>query len=121
MTPSELNEIELVELPAHKVFEELGYETLDGKDVHSERNSYNDVILTSRLNDKIRKLNPNLPEIVYESTINKVKSLSNPTVIENNREFHDMLLAGVKVAYRHDDKTMHVVVQLIDFKNPYNI
>ena len=120
MTPSELNEIELVELPAHKVFEELGYETLDGKDVHSERNSYNDVILTSRLNDKIRKLNPNLPEIVYESTINKVKSLSNPTVIENNREFHDMLLAGVKVAYRHDDKTMHVVVQLIDFKNPQN-
>ncbi|MDI1495074.1 MAG: DEAD/DEAH box helicase [Cenarchaeum symbiont of Oopsacas minuta] len=120
MTPSELNEIELVELPAHKVFKELGYEVFDGKDVHSERDSYNDVILDSRLNNKIHNLNPNLPEIVYEHAINKVKSLSNPTTIENNREFHNMLLAGVRVAYQQDGKTVHTVIQLIDFKNPQN-
>jgi len=29
MTPSEMNEIELVELPAHRVFQELGYQTLE--------------------------------------------------------------------------------------------
>ena len=48
MTPSEMNEIELVELPAHQVFKELGYETLEGTDINSERNSYNEVILTPR-------------------------------------------------------------------------
>ena len=120
MISSELNEIDLVELPAHKVFKELGYEIFEGKDVHFERDSYNDVILTSRLDNKIRNLNPDLPEIVYEYTINKIKSLSNPTLIENNREFHNMLLAGVKVAYQQDGKTVHTVMHLIDFKNPQN-
>ena len=61
MTTSEMNEIELVELPAHRVFEELGYKTLEGKDVNSERDSYNDVILLARLERKIRELNPDLP------------------------------------------------------------
>ena len=50
MTLSELNELELVELPAHKVFKELGYDVFEGKDVHSERGLNNNVVLTSRLN-----------------------------------------------------------------------
>ena len=87
MSFSEMNEIELVELPAHRIFEELGYQTLEGTDVTSERQSYSDVILTTRLERKIRELNPDLPEIVYETTINQVKSLSNPSTIQNNQEF----------------------------------
>ena len=120
MTPSEMNEIELVELPAHRVFEELGYETLEGTDINSERNFYNDVILLTRLDRKIRELNPDLPEIVYETAINQVKSLSNPSIIENNREFHQMLLAGVKVPYQHEGQTKYYAVKLVDFENPQN-
>ena len=120
MTPSEMNEIELVELPAHQVFKELGYETLEGTDINSERNSYNEVILTPRLDKKIRELNPDLPEIVYETAINHVKSLSNPNQIQNNREFHEMLLAGVKVPYQHDDQTKYYAIKLVDFDNPEN-
>ena len=120
MTPSEMNEIELVELPAHKVFEELDYETLKGTDINSERNSYNDVILLTRLDRKIRELNPDLPEIVYETAINQIKSLSNPTIIENNREFHQMLLAGVKVPYQHEGQTKYYAIKLVDFENPQN-
>ena len=120
MTPSEMNEVELVELPAHRVFQELGYETLEGTDVNSERNSYNDVILVPRLDKKIRELNPNLPDIVYQTAINHVKSLSNPTIIENNREFHQMLLAGVKVPYQYEGQTKYYAVRLVDFENPQN-
>ena len=120
MTPSELNEIELVELPAHQVFAELGYEILEGTDLNSERNSYNEIILVPRLEQKIRELNPNLPEIVYETAINQVKSLSNPTLIENNREFYEMLLAGVKVPYQHQGNTKYYAVKLVDFENPQN-
>ena len=120
MTPSEMNEIELVELPAHKVFEELGYEILEGTDLNSERNSYNEIILVPRLEQKIRELNPNLPEIVYETAINQVKSLSSPTLIENNREFYEMLLAGVKVPYQHEGNTKYYAVKLVDFENPQN-
>ena len=120
MTPSEMNEIELVELPAHQVFAELGYETLEGTDINSERNSYNEVILTPRLDKKIRELNPDLPEIVYETATNHVKSLSNPNQIQNNREFHEMLLAGVKVPYQHEDQTKYYAIKLVDFENPEN-
>jgi type I restriction enzyme R subunit len=120
MTPSEMNEIELVELPAHQVFKELGYETLEGTDLNSERKSYNDVILISRLEQKIRELNPDLPDIVYETAINHVKSLSNPNLIQNNQEFHEMLLAGVKVPYRHEDQTKYYAIRLVDFENSEN-
>ena len=120
MSFSEMNEIELVELPAHRVFEELGYQKLEGTDVHSERQSYNDVILTTRLERKIRELNPDLPEIVYETTINQVKSLSNPSTIQNNQEFHQMLLAGVKVPYQSEGQTKYYAVRLVDFENPQN-
>ena len=120
MTPSEMNEIELVELPAHQVFKELGYETLEGTDINSERKSYNDVILIPRLDKKIRELNPDLPEIVYETAINHVKSLSNPNQIQNNREFHEMLLAGVKVPYQYEDQTKYYAIKLVDFENPEN-
>ena len=120
MTPSELNEIELVELPAHNTFAKMGYETLEGKDVNSERNSYNEVILIPRLDRKIRALNPDLPETVYEIAINQIKSLTNPTLIENNREFHQMLLAGVKVPYQNDGQTRYHAIKLVDFENPQN-
>ena len=115
-----MNEIELVELPAHRVFEELSYQTLVGADVNSERNSYNDVILLGRLERKIRELNPDLPEIVYETTISQVKSLSNPTHIANNREFHQMLLAGVKVPYQDNGQTRYYAIRLVDFESPQN-
>ena len=122
MTPSEMNEIELVELPAHKIFSKLGYETLQGTDLNAERDAYNDVILESRLNKKLRELNPGLPDAVYDIAISRVKSLSNPTIIQNNREFHQMLLSGVTVSHKQQENQTrnHYAVKLIDFNNPEN-
>lgn len=120
MTPSELNEIELVEYPAHQMFAKLGYEILKGTDLKEERKNYNDVLLIDRLYKKIRQLNPGLPETVYITTINQVKSLANTTTIENNREFHQMLLAGVKVSSQSEGQTKYYAVKLIDFDVPSN-
>ena len=120
MTPSELNEIELVEIPAHQTFKELGYETLEGTDLNEERQNYNDVLLLDRLGTKIRQLNPDLPEIVYTTALNQIKSLTNPTTIENNREFHQMLLAGVKVPFQSEGQTKYYAVKLVDFEKPDN-
>ena len=105
MTPSEMNEIELVEKKAHDRFKELGYETLEGRDIKQERENYNDVLLLARLGTKIRQLNPDLPEIVYTTALNQVQSLTNPTSIEYNREFHQLLLAGVKVPFQSEGHT----------------
>ena len=120
MTPSELNELELVELPAHQRFKELGYETLEGTELNNERENYNDVLLIDRLDAKIRQLNPDLPEIVYTTAINQIKSLNNTTTIENNREFHQMLLAGVRVPFQSEGQTRYYAIKLVDFDEPDN-
>ena len=112
-------EDELVETPAHERFEELGYETLVGKELNSER-EVSDAILTSRLDRKIRELNPDLPENVYQSAISKVISLRNSTVMENNQEFQEMLLAGIKVVHQGEKRKEPYSVKLIDFETTTN-
>ena len=119
MSPVDRLEDDLVETPTHEIFKDLGYETLLGSELNSERD-VSDAILTSRLDKKIRELNPDLPEIVYTTALNQIKSLTNPTTIENNREFHQMLLAGVKVPFQSEGQTKYYAVRLVDFENPQN-
>ncbi|KEQ56394.1 Putative type-1 restriction enzyme MjaXP R protein [Marine Group I thaumarchaeote SCGC AAA799-N04] len=124
MTPSELNEEQLVEKPAHRTFEELGYETLYGPELHpgmeKEERTLHEVLLLERLRTKLEELNPDLPSNVYDIAIRQIQGLSQPSLIENNREFHHMLLAGVKVPYTKDGKTQYFALKLIDYKNTKN-
>ncbi|MFI5241235.1 MAG: type I restriction endonuclease, partial [Microgenomates group bacterium] len=116
MTPTELNEIKLVEIPAQRTFQELGYETLLGPSIHpgmpdAERNSLYEVLLKARLRKKLAQLNPNLPENVYDIAIKQLEGLSEPTLLENNRQLHQMLLAGVKVPYQEFGKTKYYAIK----------
>jgi len=120
MSPSELNEEQLVEKPAERTFTELGYETIYGPSIHpgtenQERESLNDVLLHARLRRKLVEINPGLPNEVYDLAIQKIEGISKPTLIETNREFHQLLLSGVKVAYQKDGKTEYTILKLIDF------
>jgi len=122
MTPSEMNEEQLVEKPAERTFAELGYETIYGPEIHpgtakAERESYYDVLLKGRLRTKLVQLNPDLPNDVYDIAIQQIESLSQPVLIENNREFHQMLLSGIKVPYQKDGKTEFYALKLVDFDN----
>jgi type I restriction enzyme R subunit len=123
MTPTELSEVKLVEIPAQKVFEELGYEILLGPSIHpgtpsSERDSLSEVLLKVRLRTKLAQLNPDLPENVYDIAIKQLEGLSEPTLLENNRQFYQMLLAGIKVPYQEQGKTRYYALKLIDFDDP---
>ena len=119
MSPVDRLEDDQVETPAHEIFKDLGYETLLGSELNSER-EVSDAILTSRLDKKIRELNPDLPEIVYQTAVSKVISLRNTTVMENNQEFQEMLLAGVKVVHQGEKRKEPYAVKLIDFETATN-
>ena len=119
MSPVDRLEDDLVETPAHEIFKDLGYEALLGSELNSERD-VSDAILTSRLDKKIRELNPDLPETVYQTAVSKVKSLRNHTVMENNQEFQEMLLAGVKVVHQGEKRKEPYAVKLIDFEKATN-
>jgi type I restriction enzyme R subunit len=68
-----------------------------------ERESFQDVVLVDRLRAAIARLNPNLPEEAREDALRKVLRPDLPTVIQNNRAFHQRLRDGVEVEYRRED------------------
>ncbi|MCS7468514.1 type I restriction endonuclease subunit R [Stieleria sp. ICT_E10.1] len=97
-----------VELAALEWLSEIGFETAHGSTIapdgdSPERESFQDVILVDRLRSAIAKLNPNLPEEAREDALRKVLRPDLPTVIQNNRAFHQRLRDGVEVEYRRED------------------
>ena len=105
---------------------DLGYTVLHGSDIapdtpDAERSSYNEVILTRRLQGAVTRLNPNIPIETQEEAVRKVLNPDSPALVQNNRAFHQMLVDGVEVEYRQADRTIRGDrVWLIDFDTPEN-
>ena len=106
-------------------FQETGWEFAHGPDIapdssSSERTDYREVVLKDRLHDAIAKLNPQLPEIAVEEVVHTISNSSHPNLAKSNREFHALLINGVKVEYNTDDGRETVYAEVIDFHNPDN-
>lgn len=105
---------------------ELGYTVLHGPDIapdtpDAERSTYNEVILTRRLQDAVGRLNPNIPSDAQEEAVRKVLNPDSHTLVQNNRAFHLILTDGIEVEYRQPDGTIRGErVRLIDFDTPEN-
>ena len=105
-------------------FRELGYALeqalqLAPDESAAERDSFADVVLAGRLRDAITRLNPAISDDAREEAFRKLLRHDAPSLIGNNRAFHQMLRDGVTVEYRRDDGSIagdHV--RLIDFDNP---
>ena len=103
----------------------LGYQYLYGPDVapdgiHPERNSYEDVILSDRLEKAVRAINPTIPLSAQEEALKEIRRIHSPELLNNNETFHRMLTEGVKVSYQKDGHQRGDLVWLIDFENPEN-
>ncbi len=112
-----------VEDAALSWFRELGFNTTPGLESApgepaEERTSFRDVILEGRLRSAIERLNPAIPSDAREEALRKLLRHDAPSLIGNNRAFHQMLRDGVFVEYRREDGSIagdHV--RLIDFDN----
>ena len=115
-----------IEEAALEWFTELGYTILHGPDIapdtpNAERSSYNEVILTRRLQEAVARLNPEIPTDAQEEAIRKILNPDSPALVQNNRAFHQMLVDGIEVEYRQSDGTIRGDrVRLIDFDTPKN-
>jgi type I restriction enzyme R subunit len=104
----------------------LGYEVLSGLaiapgETAAERSDYKQVFLFDRLQTKLEDLNPKIPLEGLEEALRKLRLVSHPTLIENNRAFHRLLVEGVDVEFRNSEgQIVHDKVWLIDFANPEN-
>ena len=115
MTESEVEEAAL------SWFKDLGYAVAFGSDVApgepaAERNNFGEVVLLTRLQTAIRRLNPTMPESAREEAWRKVMLLATPSLVQTNRAFHRMLRDGVDVEYpRPDGSIKGDKARLLDF------
>ncbi|MGV4477923.1 type I restriction endonuclease subunit R [Ornithobacterium rhinotracheale] len=105
--------------------ENLGYSYIyapciapDGE--HSERNSYEDVVLQRRLSEAVERINPNVPAEARDEAIKEIHRIHSPELLANNETFHRFLTEGIKVSYQKEGNQRGDLVWLIDFENPEN-
>jgi type I restriction enzyme, R subunit len=103
----------------------MGYTIVFGNDIApgepaAERENYSEVILSGRLKDALRRINPHVPNEALEDAFRKVTRPSAPALVGNNRAFHKMLADGIEVEYRHEGRIKGDKVWLIDFENLEN-
>jgi type I restriction enzyme R subunit len=81
-----------------------------------ERADYRQVLLTTRLLDALRRLNPGIPESVLEDALRRIAKPDHPSLVFNNRSFHEALLNGVPVETESGGEKRGDRVRLVDFE-----
>ena len=100
---------------------ELGWEIAHGPDVEpeklsAERDDFSEVVLSRRLRVALERLNPDLPASALDEALKKVLVAQSPSLLENNRRFHRLLVDGVDVEYaRPDGSVAGDKAWLVDF------
>ena len=114
-----INESQL-EKQCQQWFAEGGWEIAHGPDLAPdgeapERGDYRQVLLLEDLEAAIRRINPHLPQNAVEQAIAVVRKPGSLDVAISNRTFHRLLLDGVPVEYKRDDRVIHDQAFLVDF------
>jgi len=86
----------------------------------TERETFEQIILTHRLRRAIARLNPDIPETAREQAIQKVLRIYSPDLLHNNETFHQYLVEKVKVPYQQDGYERSYEVALVDFAESSN-
>jgi type I restriction enzyme R subunit len=106
---------------------ELGYETVSGPEIapggeRPERKSWADVVLRDRLRSALVRINAHLPAGAVEEALRQVGRLESPSLVQNNRRFHQSLVEAVDVEVplpaRVGGGVTYEKVALIDFEDP---
>lgn len=86
-----------------------------------ERKIWSDVVLIERLREAVARINPELPEDAVQRVCELAMTGTSPSLIEDHRGFHELLLSGVSISYLDDDDVEHHAhARLVDFDDPAN-
>lgn len=102
-------------------FKDLGYSYVNGADISpdgiSQEREFDEVVLRARLEEAVRRINPNVPSEASEEAIKKVLRSESPSLIQNNYKFHKYLTEGVDVEYRNGDRIVGNKVWLVNYED----
>ena len=112
----------LVEDVASVHFGALGITTKRGAEIDDagERGDMSQVILQSRLETALHRINSKFPHDTIEGVVRDLSNPPDPTLIQSNRWFHDLLTHGVEVEYQDpaSGEMRGDRAHLVDFENP---
>ncbi|VCU62048.1 Type I restriction-modification system, restriction subunit R [Tritonibacter mobilis] len=117
---------DLVEQVALGTLQDLGWRYEDPISIapdgpNKQRVSNGDVVLGGLLEETVRRLNPDIPDEALQNALRQVQISETPSLIEENRRIHRLLVDGIDVEYRRPDGSIKGdKVRLIDFANPAN-
>ncbi len=83
-----------------------------------ERADYRQVILSNSVMNALRRLNPSIPHPVLDEVLHSFGKHEHPSLIQNNRAFHEALLEGVPIEIELNGEKRGDRVRLIDFEHP---
>lgn len=107
-------------------FRDLGYEARLGVEIAPdgpapERVGHGEVLLLGRLREALARINPHLPGDVLEEVIRKLQQTETPSLVEENRRIHRMIVDGVDVEVMQPDGSIAGdKARLVDFDAPDN-
>ncbi|MDB4068600.1 type I restriction endonuclease subunit R [Pseudomonadales bacterium] len=106
--------------------EALGYGVLHGPDISPdgdarERAAYDSTILVGRFKSSFQTINPHLSSDACDYALRKLQQTDFPSLVEENRRLHQLMVDGVDVDITRDDGSIGTdKAKLIDFDNPSN-
>ncbi len=96
------------------IFEELGYERLNGYNIDRD---YHNVFMENNIFDDLCRINKEFNDSQIQDAIKTIKTLSHGNPIEDNKTFTRYLLEGVPVQVKTNNGYQYKNVKLIDFNN----
>lgn len=103
-----------------------GYETIYGPEIgpggsHQERGRWDEVILVSRLQAAVGRINPSLATDAVSAVVATVRRAESQNPISENWRIHRLITEGVPVEHRANGGDIrHSLAWLIDFEQPEN-
>ena len=104
----------------------MGFDYVHGSALSPEtddpvRESFREVLLLPRMEDALRRLNPDLPDEAIRTALNKVRDTEFAgDLISENRRIHEVLIAGVPVSWFEGGTEKSNIVRLVDLDNALN-
>lgn len=116
---------DFLEEAAIEILQDLGYEYIFGPDIscdgeYPERKDYREVILEQRVKDSLFRINRGLPSEALEEAYRQIITFNSPSLTENNRHFHKLLVEGIQVSYKEKENIRTKTAYIIDFDNMNN-
>src|SRR5688500_44439 len=90
-----------IEVFAIEQLQALGWQYVYGLAIapgaeQQERNDFEQILLTARLEKAIAKLNPSMPADIQQQAVQKVLRIYSSDLLHNNETFHQLIVEKVK-------------------------